>query len=244
MAQYFNLVHLGQRGYRGIMESALSNARLLANSLEATGWYTVVSDIHRRSEKAGGGGGGVVESAISKVKSTAGAQKDQGDKSGAGAGAAANAGASLPSGEPSSAHFVAGLPVVAFRLTDGFKAKYPHIEQETISLMLRAKGWIIPNYALPPNESHIEILRVVVRETMTFDLLERLLSDIVSVTESLMTKDKIDLVALREHHTHRCGPLTKQEQKKKQEEREKGGAADTGESRKKDMADGIHRSVC
>lgn len=47
IGQYYNLVHLGFDGYRSIMENALANARLLSNSLEATGWYECVSDIHR-----------------------------------------------------------------------------------------------------------------------------------------------------------------------------------------------------
>jgi glutamate decarboxylase len=48
IAQYYNLIHLGFNGYREIMESTLSNARLLSKTLEATGWYTCVSDIHRK----------------------------------------------------------------------------------------------------------------------------------------------------------------------------------------------------
>lgn len=47
IAQYYNLIHLGFNGYRAIMENALRNARLLSKSLEATGWYRCVSDIHR-----------------------------------------------------------------------------------------------------------------------------------------------------------------------------------------------------
>lgn len=47
IAQYYNLVHLGFNGYRQVMEHVLSNARLLSNALEATGWYVCVSDIHR-----------------------------------------------------------------------------------------------------------------------------------------------------------------------------------------------------
>ena len=31
-----------------VMENAMSNARLLSKALEATGWYTCVSDIHRK----------------------------------------------------------------------------------------------------------------------------------------------------------------------------------------------------
>lgn len=65
IAQYYNLIHLGFEGFRSIMENCLvrqlacraslkkdtnstqANARLLSKSLEATGWYTCVSDIHR-----------------------------------------------------------------------------------------------------------------------------------------------------------------------------------------------------
>lgn len=48
IAQYYNLIHLGFTGFRGVMENALSNARLLSRALEATGWYECKSDIHRR----------------------------------------------------------------------------------------------------------------------------------------------------------------------------------------------------
>ena len=48
IAQYYNLIHLGFNGYRSIMENALANARLLSKSLEATGWYLCVSNIHRK----------------------------------------------------------------------------------------------------------------------------------------------------------------------------------------------------
>jgi glutamate decarboxylase len=49
IAQYYNLMHLGFKGYRNIMENALANARLLSRALEKTGWYRCVSDIHRKS---------------------------------------------------------------------------------------------------------------------------------------------------------------------------------------------------
>jgi hypothetical protein len=51
---------------------------------------------------------------------------------------------------------------------------------------LRAKQYIIPNYPLPPNEDKIEILRVVVRESMSFDLLDRLITDICQTTQDLI----------------------------------------------------------
>ena len=47
--------------------------------------------------------------------------------------------------------------------------------------LLRAKGWIVPNYELAPNLEHVQILRVVVKENMTEALVDRLVSDIVRV---------------------------------------------------------------
>ncbi|KAF5318664.1 hypothetical protein D9619_010690 [Psilocybe cf. subviscida] len=74
--------------------------------------------------------------------------------------------------------YVAGLPVVAFRLSDDFKKEHPNT-------LLRTKGWIVPNYNAPQGAEEVEILRVVVRETLSEDLLERLITDILSITESL-----------------------------------------------------------
>lgn len=111
IAQYFNLMHLGQSGYNAIMENALANARLLSKALELTTWYRCVSDIHRAK--------GQYEYQKGKVQPTV-------------------------EGE-TSADYNAGLPVVAFTLTDEFKQKYPHVKQEAISQMLRVKQYIIPS---------------------------------------------------------------------------------------------------
>jgi len=48
IGQYYNLIHLGFNGYRQIQEHVLTNARLLSNALEATGYYECVSAIHRK----------------------------------------------------------------------------------------------------------------------------------------------------------------------------------------------------
>ncbi|KAK0653759.1 Glutamate decarboxylase [Lasiodiplodia hormozganensis] len=94
-----------------------------------------------------------------------------------------------------SAAYNAGLPVVAFTLSKKFKEQFPHVKQVSISNLLRSKQYIIPNYPLPPNEEKTEILRVVVRESMSLDLLDRLITDICAVTESVMQSDAIDLAA-------------------------------------------------
>lgn len=92
-------------------------------------------------------------------------------------------------------HYNPGLPVVAFRLSDEFQKEYPHVKQQSISTLLRARGYIIPNYTLPPTLEKVEILRVVVRESMSADLLDQLIRDIFIVTETLMEADAVDLEA-------------------------------------------------
>ncbi|KAF5094993.1 hypothetical protein D0Z03_001929 [Geotrichum reessii] len=89
-----------------------------------------------------------------------------------------------PDADPES--FNPGLPVVAFKFTEEFKKKYPQIPQEAVATLLRVKGYIIPNYPLPPSSSDIEVLRVVVRYTLTVDILDRLMEDTVSVVERLI----------------------------------------------------------
>jgi glutamate decarboxylase len=49
---------------------------------------------------------------------------------------------------------------------------------------IRAKQYIIPNYPLPPDEEKTEILRVVVRQTLSLDMIDRLVTDIVSVRKA------------------------------------------------------------
>lgn len=67
--------------------------------------------------------------------------------------------------------FVAGLPVVSFHLTEEFHKEFPHVKQAAVSTLLRVKGWILPNYPLPPNEEQQEILRVVVRESFSTSII-------------------------------------------------------------------------
>lgn len=47
IAQYFNFVSLGYEGYRNIGLADMKNARVLSRALEKTGYYAVLSDIHR-----------------------------------------------------------------------------------------------------------------------------------------------------------------------------------------------------
>ncbi|KAF7295125.1 Glutamate decarboxylase [Mycena indigotica] len=104
--------------------------------------------------------------------------------------------------------FCAGLPVVAFRFSDSVKDEYPEVSQKWIQTLLRAKGWIVPNYELAPDLQTVEILRVVVRESMTETLVERLVNDLIEITEDLLKRDSsshsLDMLGSvhSEHHSH------------------------------------------
>ncbi|KAF8162966.1 glutamate decarboxylase [Crassisporium funariophilum] len=146
IAQYFNLLHLGFEGYRVVGLDDLKNARFLSRTLEKSGYFTVLSDIHR----------------------AVGAKDATGIDS-----------SDIEAYEP-------GLPVVAFRLSDDFQKKHPDVQQKWVQTLLRARGWIVPNYELPPSLEKVEILRVVVRENLRLgQLLEKLLADIIEITEQL-----------------------------------------------------------
>jgi glutamate decarboxylase len=204
IAQYYNLIHLGFKGYRSIIENCLSNARLLSKSLEATGWYTCVSDIHRKKG----------EHTFAGIKGVFGAENE------------------------TSADYNAGLPVVAFRFSDEFKKEFPGLKQENISNLLRAKQYIIPNYPLPPNKENIEILRVVVRESLSFDLLDRLITDICQTTQNLIDSDAQDLSILR---ANKDTSMEKVNASKGESRDGKSAHAKIGKHPPKK---GVHRSVC
>ncbi|KAM0752131.1 glutamate decarboxylase [Meredithblackwellia eburnea MCA 4105] len=128
--------------------------------------------------------------------------------------------------------YVPALPVVAFKFSAEFQKEYPHVKQKWIQTLLRAKQWVVPNYELPPNAQDTEILRVVVREQMTEDLVERLIIDLVEITESLMNEDGI--VGF-----HKAGSNAVEQQKKHHQDPAR-KAASHGEGVK---ATG-HASVC
>ncbi|KAF8226168.1 glutamate decarboxylase [Tricholoma matsutake] len=152
ITQYFSFIHLGFEGFRAVALDDLRNARLLSRALEKSGYYTVLSDIHRKSY------------------------------------------------EP-------GLPVVCFRFSDKFQEKHPEIQQKWIQTLLRTKGWIVPNYELAPNLEQVDILRVVVRESMTEVLVDQLVADIMEITENLASKassshalNTLGQGRIRQHH--------------------------------------------
>lgn len=149
--QYYNLLHLGREGYTKIFESCQQNARLLSQVLEESGYYEVVSVIHKKVDNK---------------------RHDELY--------------SLKENRSTCEAYEAGLPVVAFKLKDLIRKKYPEVPQLIVSLLLRNKGFIVPNYHFPANEQDVEILRVVVKESLSLNLLDKLIADIVDSTELLL----------------------------------------------------------
>ncbi|KAI6036662.1 glutamate decarboxylase [Pisolithus microcarpus] len=82
-----------------------------------------------------------------------------------------------------------GLPVVAFRFSDALQQQYPEVQQKWIQTLLRAKGWIVPNYELPPDLGNVQILRVVVRENLAEALVDRLFADIMLERQHIVHTD-------------------------------------------------------
>lgn len=169
IAQYFSFLHLGFNGYASIGQADLENARVLSTALEGSGYFECVSDIHRPK-------GTFYHNIASKGGLHDGSEEVAGE-------------------DVSSKDFNPGLPVVAFRLTNAFHKENPHVKQESVSTLLRVKGWVIPNYPLPMDAEDISVLRVVVRESCSSGMIDRLINDIIAVVETLIEADSTEMNA-------------------------------------------------
>ena len=118
IAQYYNFIRLGYRGYQKIMNNISENTRYLAGKLERTGKFEVINKDLTFP---------LVTVTLKKCNFT------------------------------------------AFQLSD----------------KLREKGWIIPAYTLPPNAEDITVLRMVIKENFSRDLVEMLFSDIMIACKKL-----------------------------------------------------------
>lgn len=72
------------------------------------------------------------------------------------------------------------IPVVTFR--------FPKKENYTLfdlSYRVRERGWIVPAYSLPPHAEEVTIMRVVVRENFTRDLVDIFVDDLLNAKKAL-----------------------------------------------------------
>jgi glutamate decarboxylase len=66
------------------------------------------------------------------------------------------------------------LPLIAFKLTDG----HAYDEFDVAAQLAAIRGWMVPAYTLPPNAEHVKVLRVLVRGSLGYTMVEKLGADI------------------------------------------------------------------
>ncbi|KAG9062111.1 hypothetical protein KI688_006837 [Linnemannia hyalina] len=81
-----------------------------------------------------------------------------------------------------------GSPCVAFKLTDKFRTENPHVKQSDVPKLMHTRGWVVPNYALPPAQELTEVMRIVIRESLSKEMLTKLITDITWTAASLAEK--------------------------------------------------------
>ncbi|HEY8583597.1 MAG TPA: glutamate decarboxylase [Capillimicrobium sp.] len=67
------------------------------------------------------------------------------------------------------------MPVIAVRLTDPAP-----MDVFALSARVREAGWIVPAYKLPPNAEEVAVLRMVVRESFSRDMVDLLADDLLT----------------------------------------------------------------
>ena len=71
------------------------------------------------------------------------------------------------------------FPIVTVQLTNSEFTVF-HLSEK-----LRQKGWIVPAYTLPANAEDIAVLRMVIKESFSKDMVEMLFTDIMESIEKL-----------------------------------------------------------
>ena len=76
------------------------------------------------------------------------------------------------------------LPLVAFRL-----AEQRSYDEFDIAWQLSAeRGWMVPAYTLPPNAQHVTMMRALVKETLSREMVDTLAGDIARACQTLDDK--------------------------------------------------------
>jgi len=118
IAQYYNLIRLGKRGYRDIIRNMIDNSCYLAKKLRSSNKFEIIN------------------------------------KQGM-------------------------FPIVTARLKD---ANFTVFQ---LSEKLREKGWIVPAYTLPEHAEDIAVMRMVIKENFSRDMVEMLFNDIMNTYNNL-----------------------------------------------------------
>lgn len=87
------------------------------------------------------------------------------------------------------------FPIVALRAADPEKT-----DLVALSHLLRERGWIVPAYTLPPNAEQVRVLRMVVKENFSRDMVDMLAHDVHVAMRTLHV-----LAEGKSAHPHRPG---------------------------------------
>ncbi len=79
------------------------------------------------------------------------------------------------------------LPLVAFQL-DG---EHDYDEFDVAAQLAAERGWMVPAYTLPPNATHVKIMRALVKQTLGHSLVATLGADIAEACETLEAKGRL-----------------------------------------------------
>ncbi len=82
----------------------------------------------------------------------------------------------LKTGAFEALHDRTSFPVVVVRATDPDRTDVFKLSDE-----LRQRGWIVPPYSLPPDAQDVEVLRMVVKESFSRDMVDLLLEDVTRI---------------------------------------------------------------
>jgi len=85
------------------------------------------------------------------------------------------------------------FPIVTVELKDSDFTVF-HLSEK-----LRQKGWIVPAYTLPANADDVEVLRMVVKESFSKDMVEMLFADIMESIEKLEQPEEERLKSVNEN---------------------------------------------
>jgi glutamate decarboxylase len=77
------------------------------------------------------------------------------------------------------------LPLVAFQLTPDAQ---PWDEFDLAWQLSAERGWMVPAYTLPPNAEKVKLMRALVKQTMSRELVDKLVADIDTACEALDKK--------------------------------------------------------
>jgi glutamate decarboxylase len=75
------------------------------------------------------------------------------------------------------------FPIVVARTANDAEA--PELDLGILSRRLRERGWIVPAYTLPANAEHVKVLRMVIKENFSRDMVDLLAADVHAAVRAL-----------------------------------------------------------